>query len=114
MKTVPTIATVLGLSMFCGAASADYQSGVITGYLTHKSASTPVLIVKVDTGTATGCNTTSRFAMAADDPRYQGTLAAVIAAYHTQATVKVAFTQTCTAWSNSFDMTYMCVGDIPC
>jgi len=103
---------LLALLMFASSAQADYQSGVITGYLTHRSGSTAILIVKVDSGTTAGCNTTGRLAMASTDARYNATFAAVVAAHSMQASVKVAYDTTCDNWSNSYDLSFVCVGDI--
>ena len=90
---------------------ADTFTGRITGYT---SATTPMLFVRLENGPLGGCNTTGRFVMDGNTPKYKATLAAVMAAFHTQTPIKVHYTTTCNTWRYDWDLQFARVGDIQC
>lgn len=109
-KSVFLLSLAAGLS----GANAVTVGGNVSGYVSVSDTAGPVLLVKLDSSSVEGCNTSGRFAISSTDTRYKATLAAVMAAYHAQSPVKVVYNQTCTAWSNSYDMSYVCVGGVGC
>ncbi len=96
-------------------ALAGTQSGKITGYVPYSNGQKEVLLVKLENidEVERGCNTTARFAMDSDSPKFKATQAAVIAAFHSQTEVKVKYSETCT-YAASWDISFICVGNINC
>jgi hypothetical protein len=90
------------------------KSGTITGYANVMSGNVPTLVIKLDSGEVVGCNTTGRYAIASTDPRYKATVAGVMAAYHAQSPVKISYGEACDAWPNSYNLQFVCVGDVSC
>lgn len=90
------------------------QSGKITGYVPYSSGGKEIIIFKLENNVSSACNSTARFAMDNTLPRYKATLSAVIAAFHSQSTIKVNYLSSCNAWGNSADVNYICVGNINC
>jgi hypothetical protein len=97
-------------------ASAGTFIGVITGYIPYSTGTTAVLFVAGNGSytNAPSCNTTSRFTMTSGSPRYQATLAAIIAAQASGAQVKIHGLGTCANWTNSEDIDHICVGSVAC
>lgn len=97
-------------------AHAEVGSGRIVGYIPYASGGKEVLIVRVEntSGTRPSCNSTSRFAISSDSLNFKATQSAVMAAYAAGTRVYLSGKGTCSAWSNSEDFGYICVGDISC
>ncbi|KDM93464.1 hypothetical protein [Photobacterium galatheae] len=110
MKKV--ILALLALTSF--SVNAASQSGVITGYIPYSNANKEIIIFQLENNVAQGCNVTGRFAMDNTSPRYQATLSAVLAAYHAKSRIRVNYLDTCNAWGNSADVSFICVGDVGC
>jgi hypothetical protein len=96
-------------------ASAGTATGVVTGYVPFNDATTAIFLFRVDSlSGAPPCNTSARFAISDSDPKYKETVAAVMSAYATGASVYAVGHGTCNTWSNSEDLYYFCVGTISC
>lgn len=103
-------------SLWAMPAAAGVFVGKITGYIPYSTGGTAVLFVAGD-GVYTGapaCNSTDRFTILASNPRYEATLAAVLAAQASGAQVKIYGLGTCANWGNSEDIDHICVGTIAC
>ncbi len=105
---------LLGMALLSFSVSAAYQSGNISGYIPYSNGHKEIIIFKLNNNVAEGCNTTGRFAMDSNSPRYKATLSAIIAAFHSQTKVRVKYTPTCDSWGNSADAELICVGNIDC
>jgi hypothetical protein len=90
------------------------QTGKITGYIPYESGGKQIFLFQVQGVAAAGCNSTGRFALDSNALKFKATQAAVMAAFHSQSDVTVLYTQTCAAWSNSYDMSAVCVGTLAC
>lgn len=95
-------------------ANADQAVGIVSGYGAGTANSKNVVVFKLVGQQPSGCNTTGRFLINSDSLHFEGTLASIIAAFHSGTAVTVTFTPTCTKIDNSFDVTYVCVGSINC
>lgn len=102
------------LCLYAALSGAEQQAGKITGYIPYESGGKAILIMQIQGNVSGGCNTTSRFAVDDSAPKFKGTQAAVIAAFHSQADVKVIYSQTCNAYGNAWDIVGVCVGNLPC
>lgn len=102
------------LCLYGALTNAQTQAGKISGYLPYENGTKAILLMQLQGNVAGGCNTTGRFAIDVDAPRFKGTQAAVMAAFHTQADVKVIYSQTCNAFGNAWDIVAVCVGNLPC
>jgi hypothetical protein len=105
---------ILVLMLHTAIATAQSQSGKITGYIPYENGQNQVLIFQIQGNVSGGCNTTARFSIDSTSPKFKGTQAAVIAAYHSQADVQVLYAQTCNSWINSWDVRAVCIGSVPC
>lgn len=104
---------LLILCIVTSVAAAQSQSGKITGYIPYDAGGRQILVFQVEGNVSGGCNTTSRFAVDSNAPKFKGTQTAVMAAFHTQTDVKVLYSQTCTAHTNTWDVVAVCVGPLP-
>ncbi len=95
-------------------AVAQSQTAKVTGYIPYENGGREIFLLKLQSNVAGGCNTTARFAIDSTALRFKGTQAAVMAAFHTQTDVTVSYTQTCGAWGNAWDISYVCVGSAAC
>jgi hypothetical protein len=95
-------------------AVAQSQTAKVSGYVPYDSGGRQILIFQLQGNVSGGCNTTARFAIDSTSLRFKSTQAALMAAFHTQSNVTVAYSQTCSAWSNSWDIAHLCVGIVPC
>jgi hypothetical protein len=95
-------------------ANADQAVGTIAGYGAGTANNKSAVVFRLAGQQASGCNTTARYLINTDSLHFQGTLASIIAAFHSGATVTVYYTPTCTKFENSFDASYICVGSIAC
>ncbi len=109
---ISIIAFLLLITEACLAGSA---TGKIVGYIPYSSGNEEIMFIKVENITgAASCNTTSRFTMRSNNPRYKATQAAALAAFMAGTTVKAKGLDSCNNWGNSEDLNYVCLGSIPC
>lgn len=106
------------LASFNASADLESVSGKLNGYnITQHNGQSVFLFQMKDIRTG-GCNTTGRFAVNKNSPLFEGTQAAVMAAYHSNSDVRVFYStfsnSSCTAHNNSADFLWLCVGDIGC
>ena len=94
--------------------NAEWQEGEISGYVPYSVGDKELIIFKLKDNVIKGCNVTGRFSIDDSSQRYKSTLTAIMSAYHAKSTIKVNYSESCNAWSNSFDANYICVGDINC
>jgi hypothetical protein len=102
------------LFLLSTSASAEFQTGKITGYIPTDYNGKLLLLVQIEGNASGGCNATGRFAIDSSAPRYKSILAGLMAAFHAQTPVTISYSQTCNAFGNAWDLTYVCVGSIPC
>jgi hypothetical protein len=95
-------------------AVADVQTAMVSGYINYSSGGKQIFLVKLVGGNSGACNTTGRYAIDSSVLHFKGTQAAIMAAYHGQATISINYSTTCNTWINSWDMLYACVGNMPC
>lgn len=105
---------ILFFSLISTSAFANFHSGEISGYIPYSQDSRKILIFKVTGMKGQGCNTTSRFAIDSNSLKYDATVSAIMAAFHSKTPVRVRYYDTCKAWGNSADVSHLCVGDISC
>lgn len=103
---------IIGLSAYAG----GKVTGKITGYIPYGVGSDGLLFIKLDSSItgAPECNTTQRFTIKGNNPKYRAILAAVIASQVSGEQVRARGKGTCNNWSNSEDLDYICVGTTPC
>lgn len=89
-------------------------SGKITGYIPYSTGGEDIFFIRVQNTNGAACNTTSRYTMNSSNQKFEGTRAAVMAAYLAGVSVRVKGLGTCNNFSNSEDMRYICLGDTPC
>ena len=116
MKLSSLLLVALALVVIAGNSEAGRLTGKVEGYLPYSSGTKEILIFKITNNDSliTGCNATGRFAIDDSSTRYKTTVAAVISSYHAKTPLTVDFSYTCNMWVNSFDVNYLCVGDINC
>jgi hypothetical protein len=103
------------LALTTGTAIAGSGSGVMTGFISGVNGNgTAIFVFTTAALVAAPCNTTQRFAIVSSDPKYKDTVAAIMEAHATGASVTVIATGNCTVLQNAEDLSYLCVGTIPC
>jgi hypothetical protein len=103
------------LLLVCSLAFAQQsQTAKITGYIPYDLDGKELLFVQLEGNRSGGCNVTARYAIDSSQLKFKGTRAALIAAFHTQTPVTIFYNETCNAYSNSWDIAWVCVGTIPC
>lgn len=106
--------------MFFAALSFNVLAGTGTGIVTGvtpytKGSGEKLFFIRVESKeNSPSCNTTNRFALSNTDPSFNATLSALLAAYHAKTEVVVKGKDSCSYWSNSEDIDYVCFGDIAC
>lgn len=95
-------------------ASAQFQSGKISGYIPSDINGKELLLVQINDNISGGCNITGRFAIDSSQLRFKAIRAAVMAAFHNQTPITVAYKQTCNSFGNAWDLDYICISNIPC
>jgi hypothetical protein len=98
------------------AAFAGTGEGKITGVIPYtKSTNEKLFFISVESKKdSPSCNVTNRFVLSSNDPSFDTTVSAVLAAYHAKTPVKVTGVDNCDAWSNSEGVRYICFGNIAC
>lgn len=102
--------------VFSAFASAGGAEGRVTGLMPYStSTGVELFFFKVEnTSGLPSCNTTHRFSIAGTNPRYKGTFATILAAYHSGLPVKVYGSGTCNNWVDTEDLWFVCFGDAEC
>lgn len=95
-------------------ALAARQVGKITGIIPYESYGKKIVIFKIENNIAQGCNVTGRFAFDESKKNFDLMSSAILSAFHAGTTVQVEYSNSCNAWGNSYDIQYICFGDIPC
>ncbi|MGF1708952.1 hypothetical protein [Enterovibrio baiacu] len=104
----------LTLAVMSFQASAAWKTGEITGYIPYSEGLKEIIIFKLNENPIGGCNTTGRFAMDSNSPRYKASVTAIISAFHSKTPVRVNYLSTCNSWVNSADASFICIGSINC
>ena len=105
----------IGLVLVATTAVAGSGSGTVTGFIPGSAGSTAIFVFEASSVSGSpACDTTQRFAIASSSPHYNSTVAAVMAAYGTGASVNAVGLGTCNVLPNAEDLNYVCVGTIPC
>jgi len=102
---------------FCLVANAENyqsQSAKITGFVPYDFQGKELFFVQIEGNVAGGCNTTGRFVIDSSQPRFKSVRAAIMASFYAQLPIVVAYANTCNTYPNSWDLSYVCVGSIPC
>lgn len=95
--------------------NAGTGTGKITGYIPYNSGELELLFFRVESHVGSpDCNTTKRFTMRSDSPRFKNTQAVVLAAMLSGTQVTARGLNKCDNISNSEDLNYLCLGSIPC
>lgn len=110
MKRLLTVTSLL----FASVAMAQSQTGKVGGYIPSQAGGKEIFVIQLQGNATGGCNSSGRFAISTDAPMFKNTAAALMAAYHTQADVTVYYSQSCNALGNAWDISYVCVGNVPC
>ena len=114
MKKILFFALFLSVSIKALAGSSNI-SGQVSGYIVSSSGANELFIFKLNNSVPNGCNKDGRFAIDSTSPHFKSVQSAVLASYHSQSNMKVYFqSNECTALSNSEDVLWTCIGDIPC
>lgn len=105
----------IGLALVATTAVAGSGSGTVTGFIPGNAGGSAIFVFQASSVSGSpACDTTQRFAIASTSPHYNTTVAAVIAAYGTGASVNAVGLGTCNVLLNAEDLNYVCVGSIPC
>ena len=109
------ILLMISLVFFCSPIFAGSAIGKTTGYFPYSKGNEELIFVKVENYTnVPACNVTSRFTMASSNPKFQSINSALLSAFISGIKVKIKGYSTCDNFSNSEDIKYICLGDIPC
>jgi hypothetical protein len=108
------LAMFLMLSSFSYGQEQLLQTGKITGYIPYEFEGKEVFVLQLEGNVSGGCNTTGRFAIDSSQLKFKATRAAVMAAFHSQTPVTVFYNQTCNSFVNTWDVRWVCVGNLPC
>jgi len=103
---------IVGLSH--NAFSYNTQLGNLDGYLPYSNGTKEIFFFKLDSTSASGCNGTNRYAIDSDHKNFKSVVSAVMASFHSKTPIRVRYEETCNTFSNAFDSSYICIGDIPC
>lgn len=103
------------LLLFSGFAYGQQQQAAkIKGYIPYEAGGKELLILQLEGNVTGGCNTTGRFAIDSAQLKFKATRAAIMAAFHSQTPITVFYYQTCNSYGNSWDIAWVCVGNLPC
>lgn len=108
------VSIVLFLISLSFSASAARQTGEIAGLVAYESGGKKIIIFKLPNNVSGGCNGTARFAFDSSKLNYDLMASTVLSAFHSKTMVQVEYTETCNAWGNSYDVRYVCLGDMNC
>lgn len=100
--------------LFSISAQADRQNGEITGVIPFESGNKKLFFIQLKDNVSGGCNGTGRFVLESSKLSYSETVSAIMAAYFSKTPVQVEYTKTCNAWGNAYDISWICIGNIPC
>lgn len=105
---------LLILCLFPLGASAEKQVGEIIGFFPYEVGSKKLFFFQLKDNVGGGCNITARFAFDSNKVNFELMTSSLMAAYFSKTPVQVEYTQTCNTMGNSFDVSHICVGTIPC
>jgi hypothetical protein len=95
----------MALAIVCVSSLAGTGRGALLGALPYTCPGGECFFVQATSNTGlAACNTSGRFVMSASDPKYKTTVAALLAAYHSQTPVTLYGAGTCNTWSNAEDL----------
>jgi hypothetical protein len=116
MHTARVVAPlVASITIAVSAAFAGTGTGTISGFIPGNPSGTAILVFSTTAQSdSPSCNTSQRFAISSTNPTYKDTVAAVLEAYATGASINAVGLGTCNVLSNAEDLSYICVGSIPC
>lgn len=114
MKIMHKILAVFILMSLAFSASAGRQVGEITGFVAFESGGVKKLTFKLVNNVSGGCNTTARYTFDESLRNFDLMASTILSAYHAKSLVQVEYFESCNAWSNAYDVRYICVGDINC
>ena len=95
-------------------AIAERQVGIVSGVIVSEENDKKLFFFKLKNNLVSGCNTTGRYAFDESKDNYYLMSSAILTAFKMKEEVTVEYTPTCNAWPNSFDIRYVCMGDINC
>jgi hypothetical protein len=103
--------TVSGLAEASGSGS-----GTVTNFTPTETGGVEFFVVTLASMTGmASCATTARFALSASDPKYRTTVAILLAAYYSGASVFARGLGTCNTYAGSEDLAYVCADNgLPC
>ncbi|NOH22833.1 hypothetical protein [Vibrio europaeus] len=93
---------------------AERQSGLVTGVIVSEQDGRNMFFFKLKNNLIAGCNTTGRYVFDEGNSNYYLMSSAILTAFKMKEEIIVEYTPTCDVWSNSFDVRYVCIGDINC
>lgn len=106
---------IFGICLFSSIVSAGNATSKITAYIPYSSGNEEMFFIYMSNFTdKVTCNTTSRFTMKSSNPKFKATQAAVLAAYFAKTDVHAKGLGTCSNFSNSEDLNYLCLGISNC
>ncbi len=108
--------TSIALTLMTAAATAGTGTGIVTGYIPGNPNGVAIFVFSTSTVSSplASCNSTQRFAISSNDPKYRDTVAAILEAHATGTPVTALGTGNCTVLNNAEDLSYVCVGTVPC
>ena len=95
-------------------ANADRQVGEITGIIPYESGGKKLFFFQLKDNVSGGCNLSARFTFDNNKVNYDAMVSSMMAAYLAKIPVQVEYTKTCNSWGNSYDVSWVCIGNIPC
>ncbi len=95
-------------------ANADRQNGEITGVIAFETGGKKLFFIQLKDNVVGGCNVTGRFAFDSSKLNYDVMVSSMMAAYFSKTPVQVEYSKTCNVFGNVYDISYVCIGNIPC
>ncbi|MEJ7804943.1 MAG: hypothetical protein WKG03_03355 [Telluria sp.] len=102
------------LLLFSAMACAGTQTAKVVGYIPYDSGGKQFFFLSLQNNVSGGCNTTGRFVIDSNQLKFKGVQAAVMAAFHSGTEINVQYNETCNTYVGSWDLAYVCVGNIAC
>ena len=115
MRKVLLLSTLVATAAVAGSNPTGLATGVVTGFISGNPNGTAIFVFTTATWSSyASCNTTQRFVLSSADPKYKDTVALILEAHATGTSVTALGLGSCNALSNAEDLSYVCVGTIPC
>ncbi|MDC5855188.1 hypothetical protein [Vibrio europaeus] len=102
------------LALASSSVFAERQSGLVSGVVVYDQDGRNMFSFKLKNNLVAGCNTSGRYVFDEGNSNYYLMSSAILTAYKMKEEVIVEYTPTCNVWSNSFDVRYVCIGDVNC